>query len=66
MPVNWLWEPYIAIGKITLLQGDHKQFGIEYCGFASSGLHQLPEENAEEHCGIKSKDMVRLIYQICG
>jgi len=22
MPVNWLWEPYIAIGKITLLQGD--------------------------------------------
>ena len=22
MPVNWLWQPYIAIGKITLLQGD--------------------------------------------
>ena len=22
MPVNWLWEPNIAIGKITLLQGD--------------------------------------------
>ena len=22
MPVNWLWKPYIAIGKITLLQGD--------------------------------------------
>ena len=21
-PVNWLWYPYIAIGKITLLQGD--------------------------------------------
>lgn len=22
VPVNWLWYPYIAIGKITLLQGD--------------------------------------------
>ena len=21
-PVRWLWYPYIAIGKITLLQGD--------------------------------------------
>ena len=21
-PVRWLWHPYIAIGKITLLQGD--------------------------------------------
>lgn len=22
VPVNWLWYPYIAIGKITLIQGD--------------------------------------------
>ncbi len=22
VPVSWLWQPYIAIGKITLLQGD--------------------------------------------
>ena len=22
MPVKWLWYPYIAVGKITLLQGD--------------------------------------------
>ena len=21
-PVHWLWYPYIAAGKITLLQGD--------------------------------------------
>lgn len=21
-PINWIWYPYIAIGKITLLQGD--------------------------------------------
>ena len=21
-PIDWLWYPYIAIGKITLLQGD--------------------------------------------
>lgn len=21
-PINWLWYPYIAIGKITFLQGD--------------------------------------------
>lgn len=22
VPINWLWKPYIAMGKITLLQGD--------------------------------------------
>ena len=22
VPVSWLWQPYIALGKITLLQGD--------------------------------------------
>lgn len=22
IPINWLWKPYIAMGKITLLQGD--------------------------------------------
>lgn len=22
IPINWLWYPYIAVGKITLLQGD--------------------------------------------
>lgn len=56
------YPPYFRF----LLDTEHKQFGIECCGFASSGSHQLPEENAEEHCGIKSKDMVRFIYQTCG
>lgn len=49
IPFLSLYPPYFRF----LLDTDHKQFGIECCGFASSGSHQLPEESAEEHCGIK-------------
>lgn len=37
MPVNWLWEPYIAIGKITLLQGDPG------CGKSSMMMNLIAE-----------------------
>lgn len=56
------YPPYFRF----LLDTDHKQFGIECCGFASSGSHQLLEKIAREHYDIKSMDMVRLIYQTCG
>ena len=28
--VRWLWYPFIAIGKITLLQGDPGDFNRKY------------------------------------
>ena len=49
-----------------LLDTENKQFGIECCEFESSGSHQLPEEMPQERYDIKSKDMVKFIYRICG
>ena len=49
-----------------LLDTENKQFGIERCEFESSGSHQLPEEMPQERYDIKSKDMVKFIYRICG
>ena len=37
VPVNWLWQPYIAIGKITLLQGDPG------CGKSSMMMNLIAE-----------------------
>lgn len=56
------YPPYFRF----LLDTDHKQFGIECCGYESDGSHQLPDEITEEHYDIKSMDMVRFIYQTCG
>lgn len=49
-----------------LLDTDHKQFGIECCGYESDGSHQLPEKMTREHYDIKSMDMVKFIFQTCG
>ena len=49
-----------------LLDTENKQFGIERCEFESSGSHQLPEEMPQDHYDIKSMDMVKFIYRICG
>ena len=43
---------------------DHND--LECCEFESSGSHQLPEEMPQERYDIKSKDMVKFIYRICG
>ena len=56
------YPPYFRF----LLDTDHKQFGIECCGFESSGSHQLPERIADDHYDIKCMDLVRFIYQTCG
>lgn len=49
-----------------LLDTDHKKFGIERCGYASSGSHTLPEDHTQEYYAITSKDMVKFIFQTCG
>ena len=30
--VSWLWKPYIAFGKVTLIQGDTRDCGIIVTG----------------------------------
>lgn len=37
VPVKWIWKPYIAIGKITLLQGDPG------CGKSTMMMHLISE-----------------------
>ncbi|MCR5601279.1 MAG: hypothetical protein K6G33_11135 [Ruminococcus sp.] len=56
------YPPYFRF----LLDIDHKQFGIECCGYKSEGSHQLPEKMTREHYDIKSMDMVKFIFQTCG
>ena len=49
-----------------LLDADNRQFAIECCGYMSNGSHSLPGYNTKEHYDIKSRDLVRFIYQTCG
>lgn len=56
------YPPYFRF----LLDTDHKQFGIECCGYESDGSHQLLDVMTREHYDIKSMDLVRFIYETCG
>ena len=40
-------------------------FGIEPCAIDDGGAQRLPDEIAREHYDIKSKDLVRFVYQTC-
>lgn len=57
--LSWLWYPYIAYGKITLLQGDpgdgKSTFMIELAALLSTG-RTLPD-------GTKGKKPINIIYQ---
>lgn len=56
------YPPYFRF----LLDTDHKQFGIECCGYESDGSHALPDDYTQEYYTVNSKDMVKFIYQTCG
>ncbi|MDD7517075.1 hypothetical protein [Ruminococcus flavefaciens] len=56
------YPPYFRF----LLDTDHKQLGIECCGYESDGSHTLPDDHTQEYYTVNSKDMVRFIYQTCG
>ena len=41
-------------------------FGIEPCGIDDGGSTRLPDLINHEHYDLKSKDLVRFVYQTCG
>ena len=68
----------ITIFKTTLVAMDYPEFfhflfspedltfGIEPCGIDDGGSTRLPDEIKREHYEIKSKVLVRFVYQSCG
>ncbi len=48
-----------------LFSPDDLVFGIEPCGIDDGGAHRLPEKLKYDHYDIKSKDLVRFVYQSC-
>lgn len=59
VPVRWLWQPYIAIGKITLLQGDPG------CGKSSMMMNLIAElsKGGSAPDGTPFGEPQRVIYQ---
>ena len=41
-------------------------FGIEPCEIDDGGAYRLPEHIKNEHHDLKTKDLVRFVYQTCG
>ena len=41
-------------------------FGIEPCEIDDGGAYRLPDVINREHHDLKSKDLVRFVYQTCG
>lgn len=41
-------------------------FGIEPCTIDDGGAYRLPEHIKYDHHDLKSKDLVRFVYQSCG
>lgn len=43
-----------------------QMFAIQACGIDEEGANRLPKHSTDDRYEIKSKDLVRLIYQSCG
>ena len=43
-----------------------QMFAIQACGMDAEGANRIPKKNQDDRYEIKSKDLVRLIYQSCG
>ena len=41
-------------------------FGIEPCNIDDGGANRLPDNLSRDHYDIKSKDLVRFVFQSCG
>lgn len=41
-------------------------FGIEPCGIDDGDANRLPDKLSRDHYDIKSKDLVRFVFQSCG
>ena len=49
-----------------LFNPEKRLFAMQICRMDAEGAHRLPEVSEEESCDIKSKDLVRFVYQTCG
>lgn len=49
-----------------LFSPEDQVFGIEPCEMDDGGAHRLPEIVKRDHYDIKSKDLVRFVFQSCG
>ena len=68
----------ITIFKTTLVAMGHPEFfhflfspedlvfGIEPCNIDDGGAKRLPDNLTREHYDIRSKDLVRFVFQTCG
>ena len=43
-----------------------QMFAIQACGMDAEGANRVPKKNRDDRYEIKSKNLVRLIYQTCG
>lgn len=43
-----------------------QMFAIQACGMDAEGANRVPKKNQDDRYEIKSKNLVRLIYQSCG
>ena len=48
------------------LESVNKMFAIQACGIDEEGANRLPKHSTDDRYEIKSKGLVRLIYQSCG
>ena len=54
-------------GDCVFINNPTKQmFAIQACGMDEEGANRVPKKNQDDRYEIKSKDLVRLIYQSCG
>lgn len=54
-------------GDCVFIDNPTKQmFAIQACGMDAEGANRVPKKNQDDRYEIKSKDLVRLIYQSCG
>ena len=49
-----------------LFSPEDRVFGIEPCKIDDGGAYRLPDELPRDHHDLKSKDLVRFVYQTCG
>ena len=49
-----------------LFSPEDRVFGIEPCRIDDGGAYRLPENIKYDHHDLKSKDLVRFVYQTCG
>lgn len=57
-PVEWLWYPYIAFGKITIILGDPGEGKTSFILYLAS----LLSNNDSEKLGL-TKEQIKIIYQ---